>query len=426
MTQLNRSVAPGFYAIEKLVFPEYQKIEIKNEVFLYALKAGTQAVIRLDLIFDAGLVRQLQSAQANFTASMLSEGTPTKSAFAIAEALDYYGSYFQTRANADDAVATLYCLEKHLSQCLPLFMEALTESIFPEKELDIQKKNSLSKLSVNEKKNGYLCKKHYYKNIYGANHPYAAFSNAENIQAISRETLQQFYQNNYIQGLKYVMISGQFSESSITLISTHIKNSKFEPKQFQQPVLNSLLNPGKHFIEKSDSVQSALRIGKSSISRSDADFRKLQFLNLIFGGYFGSRLMKNIREDKGLTYGIYSVLEPNLYGASWYIDTDINTKNRTAGIEEIYKEIEIIKTQPIPSEEINTAKNYYLGSFLKSLDGPFSLADRLKIIIDNNLTDNYYPEFVSILNNTTAQDLQGLANKYFSTDDIVEVVVGKK
>jgi predicted Zn-dependent peptidase len=426
MTQLNRSVAPGFYAIEKLVFPEYQKIEIKNEVFLYALKAGTQAVIRLDLIFDAGLVRQLQSAQANFTASMLSEGTPTKSAFALAEALDYYGSYFQTRANADDAVATLYCLEKHLSQCLPLFMEALTESIFPEKELDIQKKNSLSKLSVNEKKNGYLCKKHYYKNIYGANHPYAAFSNAENIQAISRETLQQFYQNNYIQGLKYVMISGQFSESSITLISTHIKNSKFEPKQFQQPVLNSLLNPGKHFIEKSDSVQSALRIGKSSISRSDADFRKLQFLNLIFGGYFGSRLMKNIREDKGLTYGIYSVLEPNLYGASWYIDTDINTKNRTAGIEEIYKEIEIIKTQPIPSEEINTAKNYYLGSFLKSLDGPFSLADRLKIIIDNNLTDNYYPEFVSILNNTTAQDLQGLANKYFSTDDIVEVVVGKK
>jgi predicted Zn-dependent peptidase len=426
MTQLNRSVAPGFYAIEKLVFPEYQKIEIKNEVFLYALKAGTQAVIRLDLIFDAGLVRQLQSAQANFTASMLSEGTPTKSAFALAEALDYYGSYFQTRANADDAVATLYCLEKHLSQCLPLFMEALTESIFPEKELDIQKKNSLSKLSVNEKKNGYLCKKHYYKNIYGANHPYAAFSTAENIQAISRETLQHFYQNNYIQGLKYVMVSGQFSESSITLISTHIKNSKFEPKQFRQPVLNSLLNPGKHFIEKSDSVQSALRIGKSSISRSNADFRKLQFLNLIFGGYFGSRLMKNIREDKGLTYGIYSVLEPNLYGASWYIDTDINTKNRTAGIEEIYKEIEIIKTQPIPSEEINTARNYYLGSFLKSLDGPFSLADRLKIIIDNNLTNNYYPEFVSILNNTTAQDLQDLANKYFSIDDIVEVVVGKK
>lgn len=426
MTHLNRSVAPGFYAIEKLIFPEYQKIEIKNGVFLYALKAGTQAVVRLDLIFDAGLVRQLQSAQANFTASMLSEGTPSKNAFALAEALDYYGSYFQTRANADDAVATLYCLEKHLSNCLPLFMEALTESIFPEKELDIQKKNSLSKLSVNEKKNGYLCKKHYYKNIYGPNHPYAAFSNAENIQAINRETLLNFYQSNYIQGLKYVMVSGQFSEASIGLISTHIKNSRFEPKPFEAITLSSQINPGKHFIEKSDSVQSALRIGKTSIGRSDADFRKLQFLNLIFGGYFGSRLMKNIREDKGLTYGIYSVLEPNLHGASWYIDTDINAKNRDAGIAEIYKEIEKIKTEPIPNEEINTAKNYYLGSFLKSLDGPFSLADRLKIIIDHNLTNNYYPEFVSILNETTAQDLQALANKYFSTDAIVEVIVGKK
>jgi predicted Zn-dependent peptidase len=136
--------------------------------------------------------------------------------------------------------------------------------------------------------------------------------------------------------------------------------------------------------------------------------------------------MKNIREDKGLTYGIYSVLEPNLHGASWYIDTDINTKNRTEGITEIYNEIKKIQSDPIPQSELETAKNYYLGSFLKSLDGPFSLADRLKIIIDNTLADTYYPEFVSILNSTSSKELQELAVKYFDTENIVEVVVGKK
>jgi predicted Zn-dependent peptidase len=426
MNDLNRKTIPAFHTIEKLSFPEYQKIEIKNQLFLYALKAGTQAVIRLDFIFEAGLIHQLQTAQASFTSSMLSEGTQTKSALALAEALDYYGSYFQTRANADDAVATLYCLEKHLSNCLPIFMEALTQSVFPEKELDIQKKNSLSKLLVNEKKNSYLCKKNYYQKIYGEQHPYAAFGSKEDIQQLSKDKLISFYESNYMRGLKYVMVSGQFKENSIQIIAQEIKASVFERQVNATGHFTIQSTPGQHFIEKSDSVQSALRIGKISIGRNHVDFRKLQFLNLIFGGYFGSRLMKNIREDKGLTYGIYSVLEPNLHGASWYIDTDINTKNRTEGITEIYNEIKKIQSDPIPQSELETAKNYYLGSFLKSLDGPFSLADRLKIIIDNTLADTYYPEFVSILNSTSSKELQELAVKYFDTKNIVEVVVGKK
>ncbi|MFY8191481.1 MAG: M16 family metallopeptidase [Bacteroidia bacterium] len=426
MITIDRSITPGFHTIEKLSFPEYQKIEIKKQLFLYALKAGTQAVIRLDFVFEAGLINQLISAQATFTASMLSEGTKQKTALELAEALDYYGSYFQTRANADDAIATLYCLEKHLTNCLPLFLEALGESAFPEKELDIQKKNGLSKLLVNEKKNSYLCKKNYYKNMYGSNHPYASFNSKENIQSIQKEIIQSFYQSNYIKGLKYAMLSGNFSEGSTKLICDTIQSSDFEYNVISTPSNKIETSIGNHFIEKSDSVQSALRIGRISIGRNHEDFRKLQFLNLIFGGYFGSRLMKNIREDKGLTYGIYSVLESNKLGSSWYIDTDINTKNRDLGIVEIYKEIKKIQTEPIPNNELETARNYYLGSFLKSLDGPFSLADRLKIMIDNNLPNSYYPEFVGILNSSTSDELQQLANKYFSIENIVEVVVGKK
>lgn len=426
MSQLNRSIAPSFHTIDTLSFPEYQKIEIKNKLFLYALNAGTQAVLRLDFVFDAGLIRQLHNAQANFTASMLSEGTQKRNALELAESLDYFGSYFQTRANLDDAVATLYCLEKHLENCLPLFLEAITESIFPEKELEIQKKNSISKLSVNEKKNSYLCKKNYYQNLYGEQHPYSAFSSKESIKATSQNLLKEFYEQAYKGGLKYLMLSGKFGEKTLAHITKITASSILNNQLLAEPKLEAKSITGTHFIEKSDSVQSALRIGKLSISRGHEDFRKLQFLNLIFGGYFGSRLMKNIREDKGLTYGIYSVLESNKYGSNWYIDTDINSKNRELGIKEIYREMQIIREELISEEEIKLAKNYYLGSFLKSLDGPFSLADRLKIMIDNNLPATYYPEFVSILNQTNSHELRDLANKYFDTDNIVEVIVGKK
>ncbi|OYU97584.1 MAG: hypothetical protein CFE21_04630 [Bacteroidetes bacterium B1(2017)] len=423
---INRSIAPKFHLVEKLNFPEYEILPINSSTSLYSLKAGTQPVIRLDLVFEAGLTQQLKSAEASFAASMLSEGTSLLNAKTLAESLDYFGSYFQTRSNPDDAVATLYCLEKHLRNCLPLFIQAITDSIFPEKELDIQKKNSLQKLLVSEKKNNYLCRKAFYKTVLGETHPYASFSNKEDIQQINRDSLVNFYQQNYLAGLKYALLSGSFSDATKAIIQEGLNQSGLKKHSGKTNFIGAEPNIGKHFIEKNDSVQSAIRIGKVSIPRSHDDFRKLQFLNLIFGGYFGSRLMKNIREDKGLTYGIYSVLEPFQKASVWYIDSEINTKNREQGITEIYKELKNIRESLIPIEEFETARNYYLGSFLRGLDGPFSLADRLKIIIDNNLPNSYYPDFVSILNRTNPKELQELANKYFTEENIVEVVVGKK
>ncbi len=424
---LNRNVAPEFHLVDKLYFPAFETRETSNGFNIYALKAGVQPVLRLDFIFDAGLVRQLRNAEAAFTASMLSEGTSKRNALSLAESLDFYGSYFQTRCNADDAVASLYCLDKHFENCLPLFLEALIASIFPAKELDIQKKNSLQKLSVNEKKNSYLCRKNFYQNLLGESHPYAAFSSKENINALDRTSLEVFHKTQYLGGLKYLMLSGCFSDQTYNALTDAVADLPFTKAQNTSEIISSpISNFGKHFLEKNDSVQSAIRIGKISILRTHEDFRKLQFLNLIFGGYFGSRLMKNIREDKGLTYGIYSVLEPFKETSVWYIDSDINSKNRESGINEIYKELHRICSEPIPKEEIETARNYYLGSFLRSLDGPFSLADRLKIMIDYELPASYYPDFVKILNSVGAEELQALAQKYFAEENIVEMIVGKK
>ncbi len=423
---LNRNIAPHFHKIEKLQFPDYQQININKSIDLFSIKAGTEPVIRLDLVFNAGLTRQLKKAESSFTASMLSEGTSTKTALELADALDYYGSYFQTRANADDATATLYCLEKHLPLCLPLFIEALVDSIFPAKEFDIIRKNNIQKLLVSEKKNSYICRKVFYQNLLGKTHPYAGFSEKSDLENIHTDDLKSFYIKGYQQGLKYLLLSGNFKDSSLKLIKTHFETCPLTHESESQNIPEFQSSFGKHFIEKNDSVQSAIRIGKISIERKHPDFRALQLLNLIFGGYFGSRLMKNIREDKGLTYGIHSQIETYQQTSVWYIDSEMNTKNRDQGVAEIYKELSKICAEPIPEEELEVAKNYLLGSFLRSLDGPFSLADRLKIIIDNRLSKTYYSDFVNIINQLNSADLLVLANKYFNPVNIVEVLVGKK
>lgn len=423
---LNRSQAPAFNIISNLVFPQYETNLLSNGIRFIQLKAGTEPVLRLDFVFAASVVHQNKKGQAFFTANMLSEGTKTKTAQALADALDYYGSYFQVRSNTEDTIATLYCLDKHLENCLSIFIEALTDSVFPKKELEIQKKNSIQKLLVSLKKNNYLCRKGFYTHLMGEGHPYASFSEKQDIEAIHVDDLKDFHEKFILKGLNYVMLSGNFSENSTKIIGKAVEGTGFigELQNRPQNAVNS--NIGKHFLEKADSVQSAIKIGKITISRHDPDFRKLQFLNLIFGGYFGSRLMKNIREDKGLTYGIYSALEPFKDLGVWYIDSDINTKNRQLGIEEIYKEMHLLRTEIIKKEEFETAKNYYLGSFLRSLDGPFSIADRLKIIIDNSLPDDYYPQFVGVLNKTTPEELLKIAQKYFTEENLVEMVVGQK
>jgi predicted Zn-dependent peptidase len=173
-------------------------------------------------------------------------------------------------------------------------------------------------------------------------------------------------------------------------------------------------------------VQNAIRIGRQLFNRKHPDFREMQLLNLVLGGYFGSRLMKNIREDKGLTYGIYSTIEAYPYDACWYIDTEMNNDLCEHGVIEIFKEIAKLRNELIGEKELNTAKNYLLGSFLRSIDGPFSLADRFKILKDFDLEYQYFYEFVQIIKKTTAERLMELAQKYFKEEDLTTVIVGSK
>ena len=207
--------------------------------------------------------------------------------------------------------------------------------------------------------------------------------------------------------------------SSLTTFSEY-----FEPSHTNNLYQNTSITAVSKTVKKEKAAQATLRVGRKIINRAHPDYRKLQLVNLVLGGYFGSRLMKNIREDKGLTYGIYSVLESYLDDGCFYVEADVNNDKTKIAIDEIYKEINILCTDLVPEKELHTAKNYLLGSLLRSIDGPFTIMDRNRILLDYGFNKNYYEEFIDIINTTTAEEIRDLCNKYLKPENLVEIVCG--
>jgi predicted Zn-dependent peptidase len=165
-------------------------------------------------------------------------------------------------------------------------------------------------------------------------------------------------------------------------------------------------------------------MGRKLFTRSHPDYFKMMVLNEILGGYFGSRLMRNIREEKGLTYGISSNLFTLQKEGYLLIGTDVKREFTSLTIEEVYKEMNILRTEPVGEEELETVKNYMAGSFAGSLSTPFALADHFKAIYFDGLTYDFYEHYIENILNTSAQQLQDLANQYLTDNSMLVVIAG--
>lgn len=421
---LNRGIQPSIEKIESLNFKYFDKSSLKSGANLYYLAGGTEPVIKLELVFNAGKINEPTCSVASFTAAMMNEGTKQRSGKLLLDGLDYWGAHFQVKTFNDDAVATLYCLEKYLEGALPLFIEAITESIFPEKELSVLKRNSSEKLKINHKKNEYISRITFNECIYGSEHPLGKRNSAENILNIERNELLAFYEGYFLSGLKYAILTGNFKQETITLIEKGLNNSGLNHSNINlDNTASTIQKLGKFQIDGPNKTQASLKIGKLGPLRNDPHFTDFQLVNLVFGGFFGSRLMKKIREDLGLTYGIHSFYEPGKVLNIWSIETEVNNKNKTVAVTEIYKELNKLLIEKISIKEIEVARNYLCGAILKSLDNPLSMSSRMKTHIDFNLGKNYMKNYINEIYEANPDTLLNAANKFLNNDQIIEIVV---
>ncbi len=425
---LNRTIAPPIKdaVAFNLQLKPYQHYKLDNGIPVYAIDAGTQDVIKIELVFYAGNWFDPQKHIAAATNSMLASGTSKKSAFEINENFEYYGAHCNRHCYNETATVTLSSMSRHLPMLLPVIQEMITDAAFTEEELTIYKQNAKQRLAVNLQKCDYVANRLIDSYVYGLNHPYGVYSTAEDIDAVTSDQLKAFFQKYYVQGKCLIFAAGILPNNLQQQL-----NEVFGKLNITGPVPNFVqpisIQPSETFKYRNhldaDGVQGAIRIARHFPNRHHPDFAKVMVLNNVFGGFFGSRLMNNIREDKGYTYGIYSYIQNHIQQTAWLISTEAGRDVCEATVEEVYKEMRLLQQDLIEEDELQTVQNYMMGIILGDLDGPFQIMNRWKNIILNNLDEKYFYHSIETIKSISSEELRELARKYLNPDDFYELIV---
>lgn len=397
---------------------------LPNQVPLFVIDAGSQALCKIEMVFNAGNFFESGALIANATNALMREGTSTKTAGEISELLDYYGAFLETSVYKDKASVILYSLNKHLHKTLPVMMDIIQHAIFPEKELSLYKTNQKQKFLVNQQKVDFVARNHFNAMLF-KDTPYNQFIEARDYDELSQAQLQSFFNDRYVSNGLYIVIAGKINDEVLAQVKEAAGNIDLKPEPNKKLYVNNISGRQELLIEKKDAMQSAIRIGRRLFNKNHADYFGMQILNTVLGGYFGSRLMSNIREDKGYTYGIGSGIASLLHDGFFYISTEVGVDVTQATLNEIYKEIDLLQQNPIGADELDLVKNYLLGTFLRSVDGPFAMSEKFTAIKDYGLTNEFYKAYVIYIKHAKAADLMLLAQKYLNKNELSQLVVGK-
>jgi zinc protease len=426
---LNRKIAPGIKdATEfQLQLPPYEKHVLKNGVEVYAINLGNLDTLMVNWIFQAGNGYEEKNLVAAAASALLKNGTSTRSAFQINEHFEYYGAHLSRASHHETADITLHCLSKHIGELLPVVSELVMDSVYPQEELNIYKKNGQQRLQVSLKKSDFVAGRLVDALLYGPGHPYGKYSSLEDYQALEQEELINFYRQRYRNGVCRIIVAGKLPADMLRQLDDHFGQLPLQAFDKDKQAVSWAITPEKekkhHIVNDPNGVQGSIRIARNFPNRHHPDFQKVQVLNNVFGGFFGSRLMDNIREDKGYTYGIYSYLVNNVQESALLISTEAGKEVCAATIAEVYKEMRLLCEEPIGEEELQMARNYTIGTILGDLDGPFQVASRWKNILLNGLDGNYFYEGIRTVKTIGPGELQELAKKYLDPDAFFELVV---
>ena len=424
---IDRIKGPQIQDITVSTFPSYELVRLSNGMDLYILNSGTQNIFKLDLIFHGGRRYETKPGVARMCASLLKEGIEGKSADELSEFWDFYGAIVNSFSDLDTSGLSLTSLDKHKTALLPMFIHLVNQATFPNEEIKNKKKIFADKLRRELSKNDVIGYRELTSLIYGSEHTYGYNTEPGDYGVITREDLISHYSDYWGSGRGYAVLSGKISnelkEEVIKQLSSirpanksYSSSDLFEKKDFEKSVSKRISTANK--------MQAAIKIGGVTIHRNDPDYTPLYLLVQILGGYFGSRLMKNLREEKGLCYNIYASIDRLKSSNYFYISAEVDKDNLELSLVEIAKEIEVLKTTLVSETELRMVKNYINGKILAGLDGPFRSSQLLKNYLSFELEFDAFRLFNESVAKATPELLREMAKKYLDIDKMVQVIVG--
>ncbi len=418
----DRSTPPPIETPKQFKLLHADTRHLHSGVALHLIHAGTLPLLKLEFIFRSGSWFETFPGAALFTTKMLPEGTKSFTSKEISFLFERYGAFLENHSGPDYNSLVVYTMNRHLKHLIPVLREIIYEPVFPEKELEVLKKIQYNNLQISKEKNSYMASVKFRKILFGEDHPYGRTVDEEVINNQNAGRLKGYHREFFPENFE-IVISGMAGDDVVEMLEQEFSDiQQIRLKSFDNKPLKQ--NRGKIHLNRKDSYQSALRIGHLSIKKDHPDFIKLMVMNELFGGYFGSRLMQNIREDKGYTYGVYSSLVSYREAGYFVIAADVKKEFTERAIEEIYKEIQVLRNEKVPDQELIKVKNYLKGNYLSSITTPFSIAEKFKNVHFYGLDYSFYDHLFEQIDQIGADDIMSMARQYLDPNEMSEVVVG--
>lgn len=420
--QMDRTIAPEIHEVKHVDIKQVEVETLANGLDLVVLNQGEQDLVKVEVLFEAGTRYQAKPLVASMTNSMLQEGTANRTSNEINEVFDFYGAFSSTECNKDYAGFQVFVLAKHLDKVLPVMEDCIFNSKFPKSEFERLISNKFAGFKVNQEKVEFIARQELGEALFKGG-DYGMVAKEDDYSDLRPEDLEAFYDRCYRNGKYKVIVSGKLEDKHLSLIREMTSSWKYKGKGHRE-FNEGIFVPGYNRVVKPGANQSAIRIGVPRFKLDHEDYHKMKVLSTVLGGYFGSRLMANIREDKGYTYGIGSALIPFKDSGLFLIASEVGAQFEKDAIKEIKFELNRLQTELISEEELSLVKRYMMGNSLRSFDGVFDLIERYKEIMD--ISDGYvfFDKFLDAINNVTSQELRYLAKKYLNIEDMLTVVVG--
>ena len=426
---LDRTTPPSIRPLGAFSLTRPERRKLKNGIPLNIIRAGSQEVVRFDVLIGAGQWHQTQALQAMFANRMLREGTSSLTSAQIAEKLDYYGAWLELSSSPNCGFITLYSLNKYFPKTLAIIADMLMNPLFPEKELEVVVESNRQQFLVNSTRVEVIARKNFNRALFGEQHPFGRYAEEADYGRLTAEVLREFYRKYYHSGNCTLYVSGKVTPEIERCIEENLGDAPWGETREVSPL--QLIDPQpttekRVFVEKIDALQSSLKMGCFVMDRLHPDFLKTRAMVTLFGGYFGSRLMSNIREDKGYTYGIGAGIVNCPGSGVMAITTEADNQYIEAIVKEVYHEMDRLCNDLAPQEELEMLKSYMLGDFCRSYEGPFSLSEAWIYVQTADLDDDFFNRQVDSIRSITAEEIRDLAQRYLCKEKLIEVVAGKK
>lgn len=424
---MNRKQAPALRPFRPVIPANPKTLRLPNKTPLFLFPDETTDIFYFGIVVPAGQRSHTHPLIPSLTGHMLSEGTEGYSAAALAEAIDYYGAYFIPDTGRDHAMLQMYSPTRHAVPVTDLLYEIFTSPSFPAGRLKLQIQQRLSQYRIDRQKVKTLAAEAFLSSIFGASHPYGKTLKEDDFRHLNKEQLVRFHSEFFQPSNAYYILGGNIPDAVIEMTGKLFGSNtqKTSAGKIKIPAIPK--SSGKQiYIPVKGAVQSAIRVGFATINKRHEDYPLFQLLTTLLGGYFGSRLQKNIREEKGYTYGIGASLVSANDSGYFSISTEAGASVCQPALDEMYKEIDLLCNQPVGKAELLTVKKYMSGEFIRMFDGFTQNITAWRSAWDFGMDYSYFSRYYQKIMNATPAQLQEIARRYFIREQFHEVVAGKK